>query len=223
MNPTRPTTRSKRMIKAACVALCASASLLLCVETHATQYSKLSIITTAKQRGVWQGFKAWIAQADLKEEWDAAVYLSDDYPSFPAITNGIVAAGVATAEDVSEILAASVDSAIPDALIRRVYSNDMANAQGRVKWHGRRVRESVVTNGETWVKTEYYADGTSFTFEPQVVTPLDSVKAANARLPKPVVTNGIPARLAAARLRQRENASTTNEITVALVAGGEMP
>lgn len=43
-----------------------------------------------------------------------------------------------------------------------------------------------------------------------------------ARLPPPVMTNGIPTRLANARLRQRENAMTTNEVVVVLRAGGTL-
>lgn len=62
-------------------------------------------------------------------------------------------------------------------------------------------------------------DGETFQDPAKVTTPLDAVRAANAKLPQPVMTNGIPARLAAARLRQRENATTTNEVTVTVKAG----
>lgn len=184
----------------------------------ATQYSKLSIITTAKGLGCWQDLKAWIAAADLQEEWDAAQYLSDDYPQFASITNSIAAAGIATLEDIEAILAASVDTSIPDAYIRNLYEHDMASKDGRARWHGAKLREVVDTN--TLTKVTYYADGTAFTDEARIVTLLDSVKASNAKLPQPVMTNGIPARLANARLRQRENSTTTNEVTVTIKAGG---
>jgi len=197
----------------AAVLLCASASM----PTDATQYSKLSVITIAKQRGCWASLKAFIADADLKDEWDCCQYLSDDYPQFPAATNALVSSGVCTDEDVLFILTNSVDSAVGDACVRRVYDNDMKSSSGRVKWHGKMVRQVVDTNTLTSVKI--YEDGTAFTDRAKVRTPLDSARAATAKLPNPVMTNGVPARLAAARLRQRENETSVSNVTVNITAG----
>ena len=190
------------------------------LHSPATQYSKLSIITAAKECGRWPALKAWIAEAGYEDEWNAASFLSDDYPQFAAITNAVVLSGVASPSEVAAILSASVDTSIPDAYIRNLYERDMASKDGRTRWHGAKVREVVDTN--TLTKVSYYEDGTSFTDAAKVVTPLDSAKAANAKLPPPVMTNGIPARLANARLRQRENSTTTNEVTVTVKAGGQL-
>lgn len=107
-------------------------------------------------------------------------------------------------------------------LMNRRYHRDCENPKGREAWHGKLVGQTVVTNGETMVKTERYADGTSFTFPARVIKPLDSVKAANAKLPKSAMTNGVPVRLANARLRQRANAATTNDVSVTIKAGGSL-
>lgn len=219
MNSTR-STRSTWPTRAVCAALCVSASLLLCVETHATQYSKLAIITTAKSLGKWPSLKSWITAADLQEEWDACQYLSDTYPAFANVTNSIVSSGVATTEEVATILEASRDTALPDDLLLRFYQNEMNSAEGRRRWHGQKTREIVNTN--TLEKTTIYSDGTTFTDPAKVTTPAQAVQTANKYLPKPVMTNGIPARLANARLRQRENATTTNVVTVAIKAGGSL-
>ena len=193
----------------------AFAVLTLCAS--ATQYSKLSIITTSKSMGKWQALKAWIAAADLQEEWDAAVYLSDDYGAFPAVTNSIISAGIATQVEVEAILAASVDTSIPDVFIRRAYSNDMQSASGRVRWHGKAASVSIDTN--TLERTTRYEDGTIFKDQAKVVTPAQTAAAQLARLPRRAITNGVPAALAAARVRQLENATTTNTVTVTLRAG----
>lgn len=143
------------MKKPIAVVLCASA---LCAS--ATQYSCLSIITAAKQAGKWEPIKAWIAAAGLKDEWDKCSYLSDGYPQYAQITNALVAAGVVTDADIRTILAAAVDTAIPDDMILRVVSNDCQSATGRVKWHGAVVTNRIDTNALT--RTQVHADGWAF-------------------------------------------------------------
>ena len=201
------------MNKIAMMALIAFAA----VTASATQFSKLSIITTAKSLGQWQALKAWIVAADVQEEWDAAAYLSDEYGMFPAVTNSIITAGIATQEEVETILAASVDPSVPDALLRRVYSNDCTTASGRVKWHGAKLSETVDTN--TLTKVTVYADGMKFTDEAKVTTPAQAAQAQLERLPKRAMTNGVPVALANARQRQIENESKTNVVTVVLQSG----
>ncbi len=84
---------------------------------------------------------------------------------------------------------------------------DTGTPSGRAAWHGRLVSTAVDTN--TLTKTTTYADGKVFVDHFQRATP------KTAHLPPPVMTNGVPARLAAARVRnaQREN-QTTQTITV---------
>ena len=197
--------------------ICAALAVL---SASATQYSKLAIITTAKSMGKWQALKSWIAAADLNEEWDACQYLSDGYPAFSTVTNAIITSGVATVEEVAAILEASKDTALPDDLLMRFYQNEMNSADGRVRWHGRKTREIVNTN--TLEKTTIYTDGTIFTDPAKITTPAQQVQAANQYLPPPVITNGIPMRLAAARIRQRENATTTNIVNVVITGGGDI-
>lgn len=134
------------------VSVCLAALL-----AEATQYSKLAVITAAKQAGRWDALKAWIASAGLQDEFQNCVYLSDEYPQFVAITNAIVSAGAATSQEVAAILSASQDPAVADALLRRVYDADMGSPKGRVKWHGAVTNTVFDTNA--LVKVQYHADG----------------------------------------------------------------
>ena len=134
------------------VSVCLAAML-----AEATQYSKLALITAAKQSGRWDSLKAWIASADLQDEFQNCVYLSDEYPQFAAITNAIVLSGAATSQEVAAILSASQDPAVADALLRRVYDKDMGSPNGRVKWHGAVTNTVFDTNA--LVKVQYHADG----------------------------------------------------------------
>ena len=77
-----------------------------------TRYSKLKLIVSAKAAGKWDAFKAFIASAGYEDEWAACQFLSSDYAQFNAAKEAIVAAGIATAEDVEAILAASVDEEV---------------------------------------------------------------------------------------------------------------
>lgn len=123
----------------------------------ATQYSKLAVITAAKEAGRWDSLKAWIAAAGLTDEFQNCVYLSDEYPQFVAITNAIVSAGAATSQEIVAILSASKDPAVADALLRRVYDADMASDKGRVKWHG--AVTNVIFDTNALVKVQIHADG----------------------------------------------------------------
>ena len=140
------------MKKTIIFALCVSALV-----AGATQYSKLALITAAKQAGRWDALKAWIASADLQDEFQNCVYLSDEYPQFAAITNAIVSSGAATSQEVAAILSASKDPAVADALLRRVYDKDMGSPAGRVKWHG--AVTNVIFDTNALVKVQYHADG----------------------------------------------------------------
>lgn len=77
-----------------------------------TRYSKLKLIVAAKAAGKWDAFKAFIAQAGYEDEWNAAQFLSSGYAQFERAKTAIIAAGIATAEEIEEILAASVDEEV---------------------------------------------------------------------------------------------------------------
>ena len=144
------------------------------IAAGATQYSKLSLITAAKQAGKWEAIKAFIERSGYAEEFAACAYLSDAYPQFPDITNAVVSAGLGTAEEITALLAESVDPAIPDSLIVPMYNRAMSNANERVMWHGKCVTTRFDTNALT--KTYVYADGYTFV-EPFAVARPQSVRS----------------------------------------------
>lgn len=76
------------------------------------RYSKLKLIVAAKAAGKWAAFKAFIAQAGYEDEWAACQFLSSDYAQFAAAKEAIISAGIATAEEVEAILAASIDEEV---------------------------------------------------------------------------------------------------------------
>ena len=207
-------TLSTRLINTLLCALCLSAPLR---EASAAHYSKLGIITASKQLGRWPALKAWIAEAGYSDEWDAASFLSDDYPQFAAITNSICAAGIASSEEVAAILLASIDTA-PDALLVAVYDREIATESGRVKWHGKRTAYREDTNTLTVVTT--YADGWQYSQPFTVVKPqsLEARLAAAARMR----ANPMPPGLAATEAIRHETAATTNEVTVTVGPNGEV-
>ena len=76
------------------------------------RYSKLKLIVAAKAAGKWEAFKAFIASAGYEDEWNAAQFLSSGYALFEQAKTAIIAAGIATAEEIDAILAASVDEEV---------------------------------------------------------------------------------------------------------------
>ena len=76
------------------------------------RYSKLKLIVASKAAGKWEEFKAFIAQAGYEDEWQACQFLSSGYEQFEQAKTAIIAAGIATAEEIDAILAASVDEEV---------------------------------------------------------------------------------------------------------------
>ena len=74
------------------------------------RYSKLKIVVAAKAAGKWDALKAGIAAADLADEWNACQYVEDGDPAFVSATNAVVAAGVATAEEIAAFLEQAIDN-----------------------------------------------------------------------------------------------------------------
>ena len=103
-------------------------------------------------------------------------------------------------------------------LVNRKYHRDVATAEGRRAWHGKRVGKQVITTNETGVicMTTTHEDGTTFVDAAKVITPADSAAAYLASLPKPAMTNGIPVRLANARLRAAQEKGVTNVVTLTI-------
>ena len=76
------------------------------------RYSKLKLIVASKAAGKWEAFKAFIAQAGYEDEWQACQFLSSGYEQFEQAKTAIIAAGIATADEIEAILAASVDEEV---------------------------------------------------------------------------------------------------------------
>ena len=76
------------------------------------RYSKLRLIVASKAAGKWEAFKAFIASAGYEDEWQACQFLSSGYEQFEQAKTAIIAAGIATAEEIDAILAASVDEEV---------------------------------------------------------------------------------------------------------------
>ena len=76
------------------------------------RYSKLKLIVASKAAGKWEEFKAFIASAGYEDEWNAAQFLSSNYAQFEQAKTAIIAAGIATTEEIDEILAASEDEEV---------------------------------------------------------------------------------------------------------------
>ena len=76
------------------------------------RYSKLKLIVASKAAGKWDAFKAFIAQAGYGDEWNAAQFPSSNYAQFEQAKTAIIAAGIATTEELEAILSASVDEEV---------------------------------------------------------------------------------------------------------------
>ena len=76
------------------------------------RYSKLKLIVASKSAGKWEAFKAFIASAGYEDEWQACQFLSSGYAQFEQAKAAVIAAGIATAEEIEAILAASVDEEV---------------------------------------------------------------------------------------------------------------
>ena len=85
-------------------------------------------------------------------------------------------------------------------LINRKYHREVATDSGRNAWHGKKIK--AVTDAKNFTIMTTYEDGTVFIDEAPLETPAQSVAAANKKLKVSVSTNGVPAKLAAARLRR---------------------
>lgn len=196
-------------------------SIALCVAVFTacgTQYSKLAIITASKAAGKWDALKTWIRDSGYYDEWLVASYLSDEYEQYPAITNAIVEAGVATSEELAGILASSKDASIPDAVFKARYARDVKSESGRVSWHGKRIG-GPVEDMERRVQIYTYEDGTKFeipfskarALSVAARFALEERRKADAEAKR---ISQLPPGLREVDRMRTERASNTNEVTV---------
>ena len=189
----------------------------LAPQARAVQYSKLGIVTAAKAAGKWEAVKAWIAQNNLADEWQAAAYFADDYPQFAAITNQVVASGLATRAEVDAFLAAAEDTA-PDALLPGAYARDMQSAAGRQRWHGSFTSRFETNVTERTIKrVDTYEDGYVY-IEPgrgrRYLTPEEEAERA-ARRKTATLDDRIAALKAVIAELEITRTTGTNELDVA--------
>ena len=100
-------------------------------------------------------------------------------------------------------------------LLNRKYHRDCESQSGRKAWHGKLKKEIVNANDLT--KIEVYEDGTTFSMPAKIVTPSQAV--ANANKNRLANTNGIPAKLAQARLLRAQEKATTNVVDKIITPG----
>ena len=85
---------------------------IVALPPQVVRYSKLKLIVASKAAGKWDAFKAFIASAGYEDEWNAAQFLSSGYAQFEQAKASIIAAGIATSEEIEAILAASVNEEV---------------------------------------------------------------------------------------------------------------
>lgn len=197
--------------------ICIMLAVLFAGVATATQYSKLQIITAAKELQRWDGLKAWIQQSGYYDEWLVCQYLSDEHPAVPVLTNALVSSGILTAQELGTILNKSKDTSIPDAVLIGKYTRDVKSESGRVAWHGKRTDWKEDVN--TLTVTEIYEDGTKFISSFEIVKPqsAESRLALQAKKDKEAQEKRLaqlPPGLQEVERRRQENASMTNEVNV---------
>ena len=194
--------------------------------THAapTRYSKLGIVTGARRLGRLEAMNAWIKQAGYWDEWLACQVFSDDYEGFAAITNAVVASGLATSAEIAAVLEAAKVESETDRL-RALVESDKGL---REKYHGGRIGQYVLTN-ETGriIRVDLYADATAWTngytygvspmLDPEAQAKAIAEAAARAAAEKERVqaaweAANLPPDLAALRAAQREAARQAKEV-----------
>lgn len=72
-------------------------------------YSKLKLIVAAKEAGKWQDVKLAIKTMDLEDEWNAAQFITSDYPAYVAATNTVISMGIASEAEVKAFMKKAED------------------------------------------------------------------------------------------------------------------
>ena len=131
-------------------------------------------------------------------------------------SNEVVAATLFEDGSTNKWTVADLQSAL--GLLNRKYHREVKRPDGRRAWHGDLVRQIIDTNNLQ--KIEVYSDGPQFTLPFEVKDSPAAISNRNARL-KTTMTKGVPAALAAARLRRAEEKATTNIVNVVVQPGAK--
>ena len=205
------------------LAIIAAVSIAASAIAVPNRYSKLGIVTAARAMGRLDAMNAWIKAAGKWDEWLACQVFQDDYEGFGAITNAIVASGLATGDEIAAVLEASRVENV-EARLRALVESDKGL---REKYHGGRIGQYILTN-ETGriIRVDLYADSTVWTngatyginpmLDPEAHAKAIAEAAARAAAEKERVqaaweAANLPPYLAALRAAQREAARQAKE------------
>ena len=80
------------------------------LEPEVVRYSKLKVISAAKEAGKWEELKKFIQDSGLWDEWLVCQYLSSDHPQFEKMKKAIAKAGIASEDEIERMLSKSIDT-----------------------------------------------------------------------------------------------------------------
>ena len=123
----------------------------------------------------------------------------------------------------TSLLDATKKLALQKQLAEAALEDALATEEGRLKWHGAYVSETVDLASQTATFT--HADGTTYTVAFAVPDLAADVAKANRKLPVAMTTNGVPVKLADARRRRYEEKVVGTNIvtTVETATKGDRP
>ena len=123
----------------------------------------------------------------------------------------------------TSLLDAAKKLALQKQLAEAALEDALATEEGRLKWHGAYVGQTVDLASQTATFT--HADGTTYTVAFAAPNLAADVAKANRKLPVAMTTNGVPVKLADARRRRYEEKVVGTNIvtTVETATKGDRP
>ena len=117
----------------------------------------------------------------------------------------------------TSLLDATKKLALQKQLAEAALEDALATEEGRLKWHGAYVGQTVDLASQTATFT--HADGTTYLVKFAVPDLAADVAKANRKLPVAMTTNGVPVKLADARRRRyQEKVDSPSNVTVRVTA-----
>lgn len=131
----------------------------------------------------------------------------------------IAAMGAEVVTNATTAAAALSDETLKQ-LVAQLYANDMKTVEGRARWHGAKVSDTLdVSNA---VRITRFKDGTEFRDPAAVKSDAKTrLEASKKRLKYTVTTNGVPKALAEARKRRAVEVNAESNVTITVKAGGK--
>lgn len=131
----------------------------------------------------------------------------------------IAAMGAEVVTNATTAAAALSDETLKQ-LVAQLYANDMKTVEGRARWHGAKVSDTLdVSNA---VRITRFKDGTEFRDPATVKSDAKTrLEASKKKLKYTVTTNGVPKALAEARKRRAVEVNAESNVTITVKAGGK--